>query len=82
MDECSLCVIQDARWKYVHFAALPALLFDLVADPQQMRNLAEEPGHEGVGPGVCAADAELADAACGPDFDALPVEPAGAGVPD
>lgn len=28
-DGSSLCVIQDACWKYVHFAALPPLLFDL-----------------------------------------------------
>ena len=26
MDDCSLCVVQDGRWKYVHFAALPPLL--------------------------------------------------------
>jgi arylsulfatase A-like enzyme len=40
MDESSLCVLQDDAFKYVHFAALPPLLFDLGADPQQMRNLA------------------------------------------
>ena len=43
MDESSLCVIQDEYWKYVHFAALPPLLFDLQSDPQQMRNLAGDP---------------------------------------
>lgn len=48
MDECSLCVVQDAKWKYVHFAALPALLFDLDADPQQFRNLAEDPAHAAI----------------------------------
>lgn len=45
MDESSLCVIQDEAWKYVHFAALPPLLFDLRADPHQMRDLADDPTH-------------------------------------
>jgi arylsulfatase A-like enzyme len=48
MDECSLCVVQDARWKYVHFAALPPLLFDLAADPHQFRNLAADPAHAAI----------------------------------
>ncbi len=45
MDESSLCVVQDAHWKYVHFAALPPLLFDLREDPHQFRNLAADPAH-------------------------------------
>jgi arylsulfatase A-like enzyme len=45
MDESSLCVIQDAHYKYVHFAALPPLFFDLRDDPHQFRNLAEDPGY-------------------------------------
>ena len=48
MDESSLCVIQDARWKYVHFAALPPLLFDMTVDPHQFINLAADPGHAGI----------------------------------
>ena len=45
LDESSLCVVQDARYKYVHFAALPPLFFDLTADPHQFRNLAEDPAY-------------------------------------
>ena len=48
MDECTLLVIQDAHWKYVHFTAMPALLFDLGADPGQFTNLAESPEHAGI----------------------------------
>jgi arylsulfatase A-like enzyme len=45
MDEASLCVVQDARYKYVHFAALPPLFFDLARDPHQFTNLAADPAH-------------------------------------
>ena len=46
-NESSLCVIQDTHWKYVHFTALPPLLFDLTADPHQFRNLAADAAHAG-----------------------------------
>ena len=45
MDESSLCVVQDARYKYVHFAALPALFFDLKTDPGQFENRADDPAY-------------------------------------
>ena len=45
VDQCSLAVIQDARYKYVHFDALPPLFFDLEADPGQLVNLAGDPAH-------------------------------------
>ena len=48
LDESSLCVIQDEDYKYVHFAALPPLFFDLRDDPHQFRNLADEPAYAGV----------------------------------
>lgn len=43
MDECCLAVYQTARWKYVHFAALPPLLFDLENDPGEFDNFAGDP---------------------------------------
>jgi len=42
-DSCSLAVLQDAAFKYVHFAGLEPLLFDLRRDPGQFRNVAEFP---------------------------------------
>ncbi|HYX02014.1 MAG TPA: sulfatase-like hydrolase/transferase, partial [Reyranella sp.] len=45
MDRCSLAVVQDERFKYVHFAALPPLLFDLEEDPGQFVNRAEDPAY-------------------------------------
>ncbi|WP_142850214.1 phosphoric/sulfuric ester hydrolase PehA [Telmatospirillum sp. J64-1] len=48
MDEASLCVVQDERYKYVHFAALPPLFFDLRDDPHQFTNLAEDPAYAGL----------------------------------
>jgi arylsulfatase A-like enzyme len=45
IDECSLCVVQDDSYKYVHFAALPPLLFDLARDPHQFDNVAADPAY-------------------------------------
>ncbi len=35
----------DEHYKYVHFANLPPLLFDMQDDPFEMHNLAEQPEH-------------------------------------
>jgi arylsulfatase A-like enzyme len=45
MDECGLAVLRDDCWSYVHFAALPPLLFDIKADPGQLNNLAGDPAY-------------------------------------
>jgi len=45
MDECSLNVIRDDRFKYVHFTALAPLLFDMQNDPLEQHNLAEDPAY-------------------------------------
>ncbi len=48
MDTASLAVVQDADYKYVHFAALPPLLFDLETDPGQFVNRADDPAYAGI----------------------------------
>ena len=45
LDECCLGVIRDARYKYVHFAGLPPLFFDLAEDPHELRNRAGDPAY-------------------------------------
>jgi arylsulfatase A-like enzyme len=43
-EHCTLNVLRDARTKYVHFAGLPPLLFDLESDPQELHDRASDPG--------------------------------------
>jgi arylsulfatase A-like enzyme len=43
MDDCALMAVQDGSRKYVHFAGLPPLFFDLERDPHGFENLATEP---------------------------------------
>ncbi len=45
---CNLSVMRSRQYKYVHFAALPSLLFDLEADPHETRNLMNEPAYHSV----------------------------------
>ncbi len=45
LDQAALCVTRTADWKYVHFAALPPVLYDLRADPDEMRNVAGDPAY-------------------------------------
>jgi arylsulfatase A-like enzyme len=44
-EECSLCVIRDHQFKYIHFAALPPLFFDIENDPGESKNLADDPDY-------------------------------------
>jgi len=45
MHQCALNVVRGPRYKYVHFAKLPPLFFDLAADPGETRNLAADPAY-------------------------------------
>jgi arylsulfatase A-like enzyme len=42
-DQCAFAAIRGDRYKYVHFTAMPPLLFDLSADPGEQHNLAAHP---------------------------------------
>lgn len=44
-DQCSFAAIRGERFKYVHFAHLAPLLFDMQADPHEMNNLAADPAY-------------------------------------
>ena len=49
-------MIRNGRFKYVYYAGMPAQLFDLDADPQELRDLARESGHRGL---LADCEAEL-----------------------
>ncbi len=48
MEQCSLDVIRDDRFKYVHFGAMEPILFDLEHDPDQFTNVASDPAYASV----------------------------------
>ncbi|MSP66530.1 MAG: sulfatase [Alphaproteobacteria bacterium] len=41
--DCNFAVLRGDRYKYVHFAALPPLFFDLAADPDEFEDRAADP---------------------------------------
>jgi len=47
-DQCTMTVIRDDKYKYVHFTALAPLFFDLEADPWEQNDLAGDPAYHGL----------------------------------
>jgi arylsulfatase A-like enzyme len=45
IDECSLAIVRTSRHKYVHFAGLPPLFYDIAKDPAELNNLSGQPAH-------------------------------------
>ena len=43
IDHCGLAALRDERHLYLHFAALPPLLYDLHADPDCLNDLSRDP---------------------------------------
>ena len=41
--QCTLNVVRDDNYKYVHFTDMPPLFFDLKKDPGEMNNQADNP---------------------------------------
>ena len=49
LQQANVAVLRDRQYKLVHFNGnLPALLFDIQADPDEMYNLAADPNHQAV----------------------------------
>ena len=53
IDECSLAVLRTRTRKYVHFAGMPPLYYDIAEDPGELSNLSGQPAH-------AAAELEMA----------------------
>jgi arylsulfatase A-like enzyme len=45
LEECSIAVLRDDHGKYVHFAGLPPIFFDLDTDPAQIVNRVDDPAY-------------------------------------
>ena len=56
MESCSLAGIRGVRDKYVHFAALPPVFFDLESDPNEMHDRVADPAY---GPRLLASAQKL-----------------------
>lgn len=48
LHQCTMNIIRDEKFKYVHFTKLPPLLFDLEKDPDEFTNVANDPAYTSV----------------------------------
>ncbi|GJL82594.1 MAG: sulfatase [marine bacterium B5-7] len=48
MNQCIATIIRGERYKYIHFVALPPLLFDMQEDPNEFNNLANDPAYQAI----------------------------------
>lgn len=44
--DCRLIMVHDGRWKYIHAEGFRPMLYDLASDPQELRDLGEDPAFE------------------------------------
>lgn len=54
-------MMRTLRWKYVRYIGAPAQLFDMQADPEELHDLGEDPGHEATRAQLAARLATLVD---------------------
>jgi choline-sulfatase len=45
---CGAYMIRHGQWKYIHYATLPPMLFDLAADPYERKDLGRDPQYRSV----------------------------------
>jgi choline-sulfatase len=41
-------LLRKGRWKYIRYASYPTQLFDLATDPEELRDLGEDPAHAAI----------------------------------
>jgi choline-sulfatase len=45
---CGAFMIRHGQWKYIHYATVPPMLFDLKNDPEERKDLGRDPAYQTV----------------------------------